>query len=282
MRTPRTGSKLGILAGRGRLPREVVDACRAEGRPHFVVAFKGHTEPAAVAGAPHVWVRLGAAGTAVRLLREAGVEDLVMAGAIRRPGLAELRPDLWAVRFFARSGAALLGDDGLLTALARALEEEGFRVVGIDDVLPGLLAPAGVWGRVQPGPDHLADVARAAAAARDLGARDLGQAAVARRGRVVGLEGRDGTDALLARLDRPAGSAPEGVLVKVKKPGQERRADLPTIGVDTVEAANRAGLAGIAVEAGGSLVIEREVVVETADRSGLFVMGVVVGEAGGG
>lgn len=273
--------KLGILAGAGRLPGEIVAACRAEGRPFFVVAFAGQTEPATVAGAPHAWVRLGAAGAAVRHLHAAGVEDLVMAGAIRRPSLAELRPDLWAVRFFARSGAQLLGDNGLLKALAVALDEEGFRIVGVDDVLPGLLAPAGVWGRVRPEPRDLEDVALAAAEARALGVRDLGQAAVVRRGRVLGTEDREGTDALLARVATLPHGGRAGVLVKMKKPGQERRADLPTIGVATVEGAGRAGLAGIAVEAEGALVVDRERVIATADRLGLFVMGVEAGGGGG-
>lgn len=273
--------KLGILAGAGRLPGEIVAACRAECRPCFVVAFEGHTEPATVAGAPHAWVRLGAAGAAVRHLHAAGVADLVMAGAIRRPSLAELRPDLWAIRFFVRSGAALLGDDGLLKALAAALEEEGFRIVGVDDVLPGLLASAGVWGRVRPESRDLEDVAMAAAEARALGVRDLGQAAVVRGGRVLGTEDREGTDALLARVAALPRGGRAGVLVKMKKPGQERRADLPTIGVATVEGAERAGLAGIAVEAEGALVVERERVIATADRLGLFVMGVETGGGGG-
>ena len=267
--------KLGILAGRGHLPEYVVDVCRDGGRPYFVVAFKGQTSPETVADSPHVWVRMGAAGAAIRHLRGARVEDLVMAGVIRRPSFASLRPDMWAARFFVRTGAAALGDDGLLSCLVRALEGEGFRLVGVDSLLPHLLASEGVYGRVRPDRRALRDVERGFEAARRVGALDTGQAAVVRDGCVVAVENEHGTDALLRKAAATRSSdAPNGVLVKAKKPGQEVRADLPTIGPVTVREAAQARLAGIVVEAGASLVIDRADVIAAADSGGLFVMGV--------
>ena len=273
--------KLGILAGGGQLPVSIIEQCRADGRDCFIVAFKGQTPEATVEGTPHAWVRLGAGGAAVRRLREAHVQDLVMAGSIRRPSLAALRPDAWGLRFFLRSGTALLGDNALLSALAKALEEEGFRIVGADSLVPDLLAAPGVWGRVQPDEDARRDMAVALAAARRIGVADRGQAAVARGGQVIGLEGREGTDALLVRRVAPLARGRAGVLVKAKKPDQERRVDLPTIGISTVEHAARAGLAGIAVEAGSSFVLDRAGVVKAADAAGLFVMGIADGGADG-
>ncbi len=278
--------KLGVLAGNGVLPANIIDHCLATGRDFFVIAFEGHTNPAILkprrgAGVPHAWVRLGAAGAAIRILRKNGVEELVMAGGIRRPSFASLRPDLWTARFLLRAGVDSRGDDAVLSAIVSALEGEGFRVVGADDVLPEVLASDGIYGAVSPDDQALGDIALGIEAARGIGAEDIGQAAIVRRGQIVALETAAGTDAMLADCATNRPSERAGVLVKVKKPGQERRADLPTIGVKTIEAADRAGLAGVAIEAFGSLVLDREAVIAAADAAGLFIMGVATDKANG-
>lgn len=268
---------LGIVAGGGDLPRRLIDACRARGRPFFVIAFPDQTDPATVADVPHAWVRLGAAGEALAALRAQGVGQLVMAGRIRRPSLAALRPDAFALKVFAKAGLAAFGDDGILKALVRVLEEEGIAVIGPEAILSDLLATEGVYGRVTPDDAARADIAKGIAVARALGALDIGQAAVVQQGLVLGVEAIEGTDALIARCGELGREGSGGVLVKVKKPEQERRADLPTIGPDTVAHAARAGLRGIAIEAGGALVVDRLKVIADADAAGLFVVGVRVG-----
>jgi len=267
---------LGILAGGSALPRKLVEACRAAGRPVYVLAFEGAADAATVEGVPHGWVRLGAAGEALRLLRENGVRDLVLAGAVERPSLAALRPDWHGAKLLARIGFKALGDDGLLRAVIAELEAEGFRVIGVDSILGDALAPAGPLGALRPDAEAEADIARGVEAAQALGALDIGQAAVVQQGIVLGLEAAEGTDALIARcagLRRPGRG---GVLVKLAKPGQERRADLPTIGPATIAAAAAAGLRGIAVSAGSTVLIDRAAIAEAADRAGLFVVGVPV------
>ena len=271
-------TRLGILAGGGVLPARVIAACRAAGREFFVLAFEDQADSDTVAGTPHAWVRLGAAGRAIELLRAAGVEELVMAGAVRRPSLAALRPDRRAARFLARLGPRSIGDNGLLRALAAVIErDEGFRIVGADSVLADLLAPLGPFGRLRPGAEDARDIVCGIAAARRHGARDRGHAVVTRYGGVLDAEGADGTDALLERCRARRDDAPGGVLVKVMKPRQDRRLDPPAIGPETVRRAAAAGLRGIAVESGAVLVIDREIVVRTADADGLFVVGVEVG-----
>jgi len=278
--------KLGILAGGDALPVRIIQSCQKTGREFFVIAFEGQTDPAIFANddVPHAWVRLGAAGTTLKHLRTAGVQELVMAGAIKRPGIKDLRPDMWATKFFATSGAASLGDDGLLKALIKALEGEGFSIVGVDQLLPDIIASAGIYGGVSPTPQMLHDINIARKAALSIGVKDIGQAAIAFAGSVVAIEDETGTDAMIARARKG------GVLVKVCKPGQETRADLPTIGVATVEAAARAGLVGIAIQAGKALIVDKAAVVAAADRHGLFVTGieadtaliyVIAGEASG-
>ncbi len=270
--------KLGIIAGGGDLPARLIAACRDAGRPLFVIALEGQADPARIRDVPHAWTRLGAAGAAIARLHAEKCGDLVFAGTVRRPSLPDLVPDGWTAWFFARTGAAALGDDGLLSALVRTLErDEGFRVVPPEAILPDLLAHEGPYGRLAPGETDQADIAAAVAAALDLGARDIGQAAVARDGYVLALEHADGTDAMLARLALdPPPSPPRGVLAKVRKPGQEARVDLPAVGAQTVRAAAGAGLRGIVLEAGGALVADATQLAAAADAAGLFVVGVRV------
>jgi UDP-2,3-diacylglucosamine hydrolase len=269
-------ARLGILAGAGELPLRVVEASRELARPVFVLAFEGIADPAVVAGLPHAWVRLGAAGEGMRLLRENGVEELVMAGAVRRPSLAALRPDWRAARLFARLGLKALGDDGLLRAVIAELEGEGFRVTSLETLLADALAPEGALGAVMPSAADEADIALGMRVARALGALDVGQAVVVQQGLVLGVEAIEGTDALIARCGALRREGKGGVLAKAAKPGQERRADLPTIGPRTVAAAAQAGLAGIAVEAGSTLLVDRAAIAAAADDAGLFVTGVRV------
>lgn len=270
-----SGPALGILAGGGPLPGRVARAAVAAGREVFIVGLQGFAEPGVIAPHPHAMVRLGAAGRILDLLRGAGCRDVVMIGPVRRPSVLDLRPDAEGARILARIGrAAFAGDDGLLAAVVRVLEEEGFRVIGAHEVWAEALAPRGVLGRVAPDAVALADVERGAAVARALGIADVGQGCVVQQGIVLAVEAAEGTDAMLARTAGLARPGPGGVLVKMVKPGQERRADLPTVGPGTVAAAAAAGLRGVAFEAGGTLIAERDTCVADADRAGLFLLGV--------
>ncbi|HVZ07787.1 LpxI family protein [Rhodopila sp.] len=268
------GTTLGILAGGGALPGKVAAAARASGRPVFLVGLEGFADPAELAPFPHKMIRIGAAGRILAELRAHGCRDLVMIGPVRRPSLLHLRPDAEGARILARLGvAAFKGDDGLLAAVIRLLGEEGFHVIGAHDVLRALLAPAGVMSRVAPDAQALADIARGVTVARLLGEADVGQGCVVQQGLVLAVEAIEGTDAMLARCGTLRRDGPGGVLVKLAKPGQERRADLPTIGPDTIRQAARAGLRGLAFEAGSTILAEREALVAEADTAGLFLYG---------
>jgi DUF1009 family protein len=161
-----------------------------------------------------------------------------------------------------------------LSAVIKEMESEGFRVVGADTLLGQALATAGPFGRLRPDAQAERDIAHGLAVAKRLGTLDIGQSVVVQQGLVLGVEAIEGTDALLARCAGLRRAGPGGVLVKVAKPGQERRADLPTIGTRTIARAHEAGLRGVAVEAGSTIVIDREGVVMAADRAGLFVVGI--------
>src|SRR5437868_6918597 len=130
-----SGGPLGIIAGSGALPRRLAESCRAAGRSVFVLALQGEVDEATVADVPHAWCRIGAAAKALNLLRANAVTELVLAGGVRRPSLSALLPDWRAATFFARVGYRALGDDGLLSAVVKELEREGFRVIGAEELL---------------------------------------------------------------------------------------------------------------------------------------------------
>lgn len=266
---------LGILAGGGPFPGRVAAAAAAAGRHVFIVALRGFAEPAVVGAYPHQVVRMGAAGEILGLLRREGCSDLVLVGPVRRPPLGELRPDAEGAKILARIGmAAFRGDDGLLAAIVRVLGEEGFRVLGAHEVLTEAVGPRGVLGRMQPDAAAMGDIARAVDVVRALGRVDVGQGCVVQNGLVLAVEAIEGTDAMLGRCGALAMPGPGGVLVKMVKPGQDRRADLPTVGPDTLRAAAAAGLRGVAFEAGGTLLTDRAACIAAADAAGLFLLGI--------
>lgn len=268
--------KLGIVAGKGRLPHHLIDACRASGRECFVLALEGHADKAEISGAPQAWIRLGESGKGIDLLKRESVEEVVFAGAVRRPSLSEIRPDWRTARFFTKLGRAWIGDDSLLSAIVREMENEGFQVVAPDALLQEFVARQGAYGSLQPDETAREDIERGIEVATAMGALDVGQAVIVQQRIVLGVEGAEGTDGLIERCGALRRDGPGGVLVKICKRGQERRIDLPAIGGATVAAAAKSGLSGIAVEAGGALVFEPGEVGRDADAAGLFVVAVPV------
>ena len=264
---------LGLIAGGGQMPLRVIAAARAMGREVFAVVVEGWAEPADFRAVPHVVVRVGAGGHAIEQFRAHGVRQIVMCGRAQRPSLMAIRPDAGMARMLFRVGvAAWQGDDGLLKAVVRILEEDGFEVVPSQAIVRDILPEPGLLSAAAPDALAEADIRRGIAVVRALGAVDVGQCAVVQQGLVLGVEAIEGTDALLARCAGLRREGPGGVLVKLVKPGQDRRVDLPTIGPVTVEGAAAAGLAGIAIEAAGTIVVDREATVAAADAAGLFLL----------
>jgi DUF1009 family protein len=257
-----------------------VEACKRRGQPFFVLGFRGETDPETVEGTPHAWVELGAIGHSIRLLRSHDVHTLVLAGRIARPKLTDLRPDFGTIRLIAKLAASsLTGDDAVFSIIVAHLESQGFRIVGVEQIVEDILTPEGLIGSIAPDATAGQDMRMGFAVAKTLGQYDIGQSVIVQRGLVLGVEAMEGTDALIQRcagLRQPGGG---GVLVKARKPQQESRVDLPTIGVRTVEKIAAAGLAGIAVETGATLMLYREAVAARADQLGVFVIGITYQEA---
>lgn len=278
--------RLGLIAGGGELPRKLADHARAAGRPVYILGIDGFADPALVAEHDGAMVSIGEVGRHIDMLKTAGCEQVALAGIVARPEFARLKLDMKGALLLPKViAAAGKGDDALLRVVLGAFEDAGFEVVGADDVLADLLMPPGALGRIAPDADNWADIRRAARVAFVAGELDIGQGAVACGGLILAVEAQEGTDRMLERCAllpaaiRGTASARRGVLVKRPKPIQERRIDLPTLGIETVRLATAAGLAGIAAEAGGALLIDRVETVAEADRSGLFIYGFSAGEA---
>ena len=276
-------SCLGLVACGGAMPAAIADAALAQGRRVHVVALKGQTDPG-ISRFSHDWVRLGEIGALMRSLRRAGCEDVVIIGSLRRPNIWRSGFDLG---FFRHLPTILRltrgGDDSVLKRVARFFEAEGFRVRGAHEIVPSLLAPAGVLTSMRPDEGSDADITRGLALLDVLAPFDVGQAVVVARGHALAVEAAEGTDAMLKRcaaLRQWGRSRRAGVLVKAPKQGQELRLDMPVIGPRTVEFAAEAGLAGIAVAAGKVMIAEQTDMIDMADRHGLFVTGVNTASSG--
>lgn len=276
------GGTTGLIASAGDLPRMAAESARAGGRQVYVLGIEeAFAQTPEAAGWCDGVVSIGEIDTTIALLQDAGCRQVALGGYLSRPDWTKLRLDAGGMAVLpAALAAARQGDDALLRVVAEAFEARGFPVIGLGTLAPDLAAPAGLWGAHAPDDSARGDIARAWAVAGTLGAFDIGQAAVVANGVVLAVEAQEGTDALLSRVTglgaalrgRPGTLA--GILLKRLKPHQDPRLDAPVIGLATLRGAHAAGLAGIATEAGATLVLDRAGLVEEADRVGMFLLGV--------
>ena len=267
--------KLGIIAGGGTLPQILVKYCVQNEIPHFVLAVSGNAKPEDFTpDTPHLFIRIGQAGTGLKRLKQENVQDIVMIGTIRRPSFADLVPDLRTTAFFSKIGLKSLGDDGILRGLIKELEKENMKVVGIHEIMPDVLLPQGLLTKQKPDNQSYEDIKRGVSVALKLGELDVGQSVIVQQGLVLGVEGIEGTDELIKRCAAYKRKGDGGVLVKLRKPTQDMRVDLPTIGVKTIENAHQTGLKGLAVHTGNALIVDQEEVIKLADKYHMFLIGI--------
>ena len=275
---------LALICGGGSLPLTVADSVAARGRKVLLFPLRGFADPGAFAEREHTWVHLGQFGTVARVARAQGCRDIVCLGSVVRPSFWQLRPDFFTLKVLPQVARAFRGgDDHLLSSVGRVIETHGFRLLGAHEVAPEILVPEGTLARAQPSARDRADMALGFDYLRAAGPFDVGQAVVVANNHVLAVEAAEGTDAMLTRVaelrtsGRIKAAAGAGVLVKAPKSGQDRRFDLPSLGPKTVEGAARAGLAGIAVAAGETVIAEPDALVAAADAAGIFVVGVAAG-----
>lgn len=276
-------SPLGILAGGSGVPCEIAEAVTRRGRHVHIVGLEGEAEPG-IAAYPHTWVNWGGVGAMLRAFRDSGCRELVIVGRVRRPNLLSLRPDIGFWSALPKLLPVLRGgDDAILRMVVGFFEKHDLRVVGAHEAAPELLATSGVLGTCKPTRTDLQAVTAGAAALSALGPFDAAQAVVVHAHGLLAVEGADGTDAMLRRIADRSGSlgmrrqraqtTDGAILVKLPKPQQERRIDMPAIGPETIRRAAAAGLAGIAVRSGETLIAERREALRLANDAGIFLIG---------
>jgi UDP-2,3-diacylglucosamine hydrolase len=270
---------IALICGAGQFPLVAARAATAGGRDVFLLGLKGIANEG-VTDFPHVWLGLGQLGAALREIEARGIEEICFIGGLGRPEFADLRPDWGAVKRLPEIFRLLKGgDDHALKGVIRLFESEGLRVVGVETLAPELLAAPGAMNRLPFPKEMEEDLAFGHDCLAALSAFDCGQALVLSRRRIVALEAAEGTDAMLLRVadlrekGRWRARGPAGMLIKAPKKGQDLRVDLPAMGPETVAAAAKAGLMGIAVEAGKVLILDRDAVAAQAEKAGLFLYG---------
>ncbi|MFQ5665733.1 MAG: LpxI family protein [Candidatus Binatia bacterium] len=264
--------RVGLIAGNGQFPLIFARTARAEGVEVIAVAHEHETLPALGDVVDAItWIQVGELERIIRTFRDWGVNRAVMAGGIRKAALFEhFKPDERAQRFLAR--VRNFGDDTLLRGLAAELEDEGVQIVASTLFLSTILTPAGPLTRRQPTDAQWQDIRQGMAVAQAIGSWDIGQSVVVQAGVVLAVEAIEGTDATIRR-----GGRPDAVVVKVSKPQQDLRFDVPAIGPETVRVCASAGVAVLALEAGRTLLLDKEQVLRRAEATGLSIVGVQAG-----
>jgi DUF1009 family protein len=262
---------IGLIAGGGQFPLLFAEAARARDRRVVAVCHVNETLEAVAEQADEVsWVKLGQLGKIIKFFKRHGVEETVFCGTITKTRIfKDILPDLKGLTLWNKIDTRL--DDAILRAVAGVLEEEGIKVLASTCYLEHLFFPQGLLSRKKPTDEQMEDIRFGWKIAREIGRLDIGQCVVVRERSVLAVEAIEGTDAAIKRGGELSGSG--AVVVKLKKPGQDFRFDLPATGTGTIETLAAVKGAVLAVEAGQSLIFDRKAMLAAADRAGIVVIG---------
>ena len=267
-------TNLCVIAGGGILPRKLADNFDPSGGRIFFLAFRNITDPEVVAGRHHEWLELGEVQKAIDAMHRNNVDKVVMAGPIQRPALSSLALDIRALKMLAKGGLKAFGDDGLLSLVAKEIEKEGIKVIGIEQILSGVLTKEGLLAGPEPTKISWDDIKRGLQVLNSLGPSDVGQSIAVQEGIVLAIEAIEGTDQMIERAGSLQRNVSGPILIKISKTNQDKRVDLPTAGPETVNHAIRSGFQGLALEANNSLLLDKDRVIEIAEKNSFFVIGV--------
>ena len=267
-------TNLCVIAGGGILPRKLADNFDPSGDRIFFLAFRNVTDPEVVAGRHHEWLDLGEVQKAIDAMHRNNVDKVVMAGPIQRPALSSLALDIRALQMLAKGGLKAFGDDGLLSLVAKEIEKEGIKVIGIEQILPGVLTKEGLLAGPAPTKISWDDIKRGLQVLNSLGPCDVGQSIAVQEGIVLAIEAIEGTDQMIERAGSLQRNVSGPILIKISKTNQDKRVDLPTAGPETVNNAIRSGFQGLALEANNSLLLDKDRVIKIAEKNSFFVIGV--------
>jgi DUF1009 family protein len=271
--------KIAIIAGGGQLPLELAETLQNQNSDFIISRIRGISDSNLDKFQGHD-AGLGEFGKRFALLKQAGVNSVVLAGYIKRPEFSKIGLDAYGLKMLPKMiSEGRKGDDALLRLMIAEFENNGYKVLGVEEIRSDFIATEGSIGTIIPNPENHSDIRTAIPIARQIGVLDIGQGVVICDGVTLAVEAQEGTDEMLRRIIslpehiRGTKNVPKGILLKCPKPIQEMRIDLPTIGINTVENAYNAGLSGIALEAGKAIILEREKVIKLANNLGLFIYG---------
>jgi DUF1009 family protein len=267
---PEEKESIGLIAGGGQFPQLIADAARIQGYRVVAVAHQGETD----AGLEDkvdtlVWIKLGQFGHLIHALKKNGVQRALMAGTIaKRRMFSGLRPDLKGLALMSKM--AVFHDDGILRAVSDELKSQGIEIIPSTFCLPDLLSPRGCLTKRRPSRKEMEDIEFGWRIAKELGRLDIGQCVVVRDKTVLALEAMEGTDATILRGGDLARE--KAVVIKLSKPGQDLRFDVPTVGLKTLETMARVKASVLAIEANKTLLFDKSAVIEYADKKGIVIM----------
>lgn len=266
---PEKAEVIGLIAGGGQFPLMVAQAARKRGLRVVAVAHLEETDASLSEEVDHlVWIRLGQLGQLIKAFKKNGVRNALMAGAIRKRRMFEIRPDLKGLSVVSK--LAIFHDDDILRAVARELANEGIEIVSPTSYLPEVLAPPGCFTKRRPTRAEKQDIQFGWKVAKELGGLDIGQCVVLRKKTVLAVEAIEGTDETILRGGRLAKE--KAVVVKVSKPGQDLRFDVPSVGLETLKVMSRVKASVLAIEAEKSLLFDKSEMIEYADRAGITIV----------
>jgi DUF1009 family protein len=267
--------KLGIIAGSGKLPEHIIKECISSNREYFVLAIENETNFKTLEQVAHKWISIGLIGEAIDTFKKEKVTEITFAGRIKRPNFFSLKTDGLGLKLVGKiTKGKLFNDSSLFSIITNFFEGYGFKIVGAETLFADSVIKEGLLTNVKPTNDDYKDIELGKTALIQIANLDVGQALIIQNGLILGIEAVEGTDELIKRCTHFKTFPQGGVLVKIAKPNQDKRVDLPTIGKNTIEEAHKAGLSGIAVEALSTIILDREAVVQKANELGIFLIGI--------
>jgi DUF1009 family protein len=268
-------NKVGIIAGGGDLPHKIVASLKQNKREFYIIAINGEAEHN-FDGLPHIFCEIAQVGRILDCFHKQNVKEIVLAGKVNRPSFSSLKPDSIGVKLLASiTKNKLFGDNSVLSTIVEFIEKEGFIVKGAEEYNNDFLTSKGVLTSKHPTEQDIQDIEHGKLIIQKLGALDIGQSTIIEHGLVLGVEAAEGTDELIKRcksLKREAFFS--GCLIKMKKTTQDKRVDLPTIGIDTISHIYSSGFAGIAIESENTLIIDQQEVINLANNLNIFIVSI--------
>ena len=268
---------VGIIAGGGDAPKSIITRLKEQNINYFVIAIKDNADPELLKDSNHEWMHLGELKKAFRALKQHNVSHISFIGSIKRPSISSLKLDSEAALVIIKLGLIKFtgGDNKLLSTVLNLFESKGFQILPPEIISPELVTPKGILGKIKPSKSDIKDIERGMKILDTLGELDVGQAIVVEKEYVLGIEAAEGTNNLIIRcksLKREKSIC--GVVVKTNKTGQDRRIDLPAIGVNTIDEIKNSGFKGIAIKSQESIIIDIKNVIKKADKNNIFIVGI--------